>query len=94
MEKFVEPKEAVPEVTKYFVESWGNRKRIDYGTGHEASFLAWLYCLHRLRLIKQEDFKAVVIKVFFKYVVNPIWPVHCRPHRCSLGMTTNQDTMS
>ncbi|KAK3828399.1 MAG: hypothetical protein J3Q66DRAFT_276073 [Benniella sp.] len=68
MEKFVEPKEAVPEVTKYFVESWGNRKRIDYGTGHEASFLAWLYCFHRLRLIKQEDFKAVVIKVFFKYI--------------------------
>ncbi|ORZ19075.1 hypothetical protein BCR41DRAFT_304100 [Lobosporangium transversale] len=68
MEKLVQPTEAVPEVTKYFVECWGNRKRIDYGTGHEANFLAWLYCFHKLGLIKQEDYKAVVIKVFFKYI--------------------------
>lgn len=61
------PKEAIPEVSKYFVECWGNRKRIDYGTGHEASFLAWLYCFDKLGLIKEEDYKAVVIKVFFKY---------------------------
>ncbi|KAF9372137.1 Serine/threonine-protein phosphatase 2A activator 2 [Podila verticillata] len=62
------PKEAIPEVSKYFVECWGNRKRIDYGTGHEASFLAWLYCFDKLGLIKEEDYKAVVIKVFFKYI--------------------------
>ncbi|KAF9902654.1 Serine/threonine-protein phosphatase 2A activator 2 [Linnemannia zychae] len=68
MEKLSLPKEAVPEVTKYFVECWGNRKRIDYGTGHEASFLAWLYCFDKLGLIKQEDYKAVVINVFFKYI--------------------------
>ncbi|KAI8596150.1 hypothetical protein EDD21DRAFT_312524 [Dissophora ornata] len=68
MEKLVLPKEAIPEVTKYFVECWGNRKRIDYGTGHEASFLTWLYCFDKLGLIKQEDYKAVVIKVFFKYI--------------------------
>ncbi|KAF9918894.1 Serine/threonine-protein phosphatase 2A activator 2, partial [Modicella reniformis] len=68
MAKFVKPEEAIPEVTKYFVESWGNRKRIDYGTGHEANFLAWLYCLDKLGLIKPEDHKAVVIKVFFKYI--------------------------
>lgn len=67
MEKLVKPEEAIPEVAKYFVESWGNRKRIDYGTGHEASFLAWLYCLNKLGLLKQEDYKAVVIKVFFRY---------------------------
>ncbi len=69
MEKLHLPKAAVPEVSKYFVECWGNRKRIDYGTGHEASFLAWLYCFHKLGLIRQEDLKAVVIKVFFKYAV-------------------------
>ncbi|KAF9090928.1 Serine/threonine-protein phosphatase 2A activator 2 [Mortierella sp. AD031] len=68
MEKLSLPKEAVPEATKYFVECWGNRKRIDYGTGHEASFLAWLYCFDKLGIIKQEDYKAVVINVFFKYI--------------------------
>lgn len=94
MEKFVEPKEAVPEVTKYFVESWGNRKRIDYGTGHEASFLAWLYCFHKLRLIKQEDFKAVVIKVFFKYVDNDIWVYTFSIMLLFVEMITNQDSFS
>ncbi|KAF9429697.1 Serine/threonine-protein phosphatase 2A activator 2 [Entomortierella beljakovae] len=68
MEKLVTPKEAIPELAKYFVECWGNRKRIDYGTGHEANFLAWLYCLDKLGLIKQEDYKAVVLHVFFKYI--------------------------
>ncbi|KAF9580446.1 Serine/threonine-protein phosphatase 2A activator 2, partial [Lunasporangiospora selenospora] len=68
MESMLLPKDAIPEVSKYFVECWGNRKRIDYGTGHEASFLAWLYCFHKLELIKPEDYKAVVIRVFFKYI--------------------------
>ncbi|KAF9929627.1 Serine/threonine-protein phosphatase 2A activator 2 [Linnemannia zychae] len=68
MEKLSLPKEAIPEVTKYFTECWGNRKRIDYGTGHEATFLAWLFCFDRLGLIKKEDYKAIVIKVFFKYI--------------------------
>ncbi|KAG0334399.1 Serine/threonine-protein phosphatase 2A activator 2 [Podila humilis] len=68
METLQLPKKAIPEVAKYFVECWGNRKRIDYGTGHEASFLAWLYCFDKLGLIKEQDYKAIVIKVFFKYV--------------------------
>lgn len=33
---------AIKEVGKYFYESFGNEKRIDYGTGHEANFMAWL----------------------------------------------------
>ncbi|KAG0046069.1 Serine/threonine-protein phosphatase 2A activator 2 [Gryganskiella cystojenkinii] len=68
MERLSLPKAAIPEVSKYFVECWGNRKRIDYGTGHEASFLAWLHCFDKLGLIKQEDYKAVVLNVFFRYI--------------------------
>jgi serine/threonine-protein phosphatase 2A activator len=37
------PAEAIPEVSGYFVESWGNRTRIDYGSGMELNFLCWLY---------------------------------------------------
>ena len=39
-------KEAIPEVSLYFKECWGNRTRIDYGSGMELNFLCWLYVLH------------------------------------------------
>jgi hypothetical protein len=37
------PEEAIPEVSGYFTEAWGNRSRIDYGSGMELNFLCWLY---------------------------------------------------
>lgn len=36
------PVEALPEVTVYLRESWGNRARVDYGSGMELNFLCWL----------------------------------------------------
>lgn len=39
------PKEATPEVSLYFQEAWGNRIRVDYGSGMELNFLCWLYAL-------------------------------------------------
>jgi serine/threonine-protein phosphatase 2A activator len=35
-------KDAIPELRVYFNESWGNRTRIDYGSGMELNFLCWL----------------------------------------------------
>lgn len=32
----------IPEVMGYFVESWGNRTRVDYGSGMELNFICWL----------------------------------------------------
>ncbi|KAJ1945894.1 Serine/threonine-protein phosphatase 2A activator 2, partial [Kickxella alabastrina] len=52
----------------YAQDSFGNRRRIDYGTGHELNFLIFLLCLHKLALVTADDFKALVIHVFFKYV--------------------------
>jgi len=37
------PSDAIQEVSVYFNEAWGNRTRIDYGSGMELSFLCWLY---------------------------------------------------
>ena len=50
------PEAAVPELCGYFVEAWGNRQRIDYGSGmgeravvrraltdSELNFVCWLY---------------------------------------------------
>ena len=36
------PEGAIPEVTRYFCEAFGNRTRIDYGSGHELNFIAWM----------------------------------------------------
>ncbi|CEG79247.1 Putative Peptidylprolyl isomerase [Rhizopus microsporus] len=62
------PKEAIPEVAVYFCESFGNRTRIDYGTGHEANFMAWLLCLEKLKVIDSKDDAAVVLRVFVRYI--------------------------
>ncbi|XP_044478490.1 serine/threonine-protein phosphatase 2A activator-like isoform X1 [Mangifera indica] len=56
------------EIVPYFNDSFGNSSRIDYGTGHETNFAAWLYCLARLGVIKEEDYQAVVSRVFVKYL--------------------------
>ncbi|CAJ0755382.1 8554_t:CDS:2 [Entrophospora sp. SA101] len=62
------PPSAIPEVSGYFVESWGNRNRLDYGTGHEANFIAWLLCFEKLGKIGPDDYVAVILKVFQKYI--------------------------
>ncbi|KAI7866847.1 Phosphotyrosyl phosphatase activator [Spinellus fusiger] len=68
MRPLIKEKEAVEEVGQYLLDSFGNRRRIDYGTGHEANFMVWLLCLEKLNLLNQEDDKAVVLCVFVKYI--------------------------
>jgi serine/threonine-protein phosphatase 2A activator len=63
-----EKKEAVIELTPYLCQSFGNATRIDYGTGHENMFVAFLTCLSELGLILQEDHKSLALRVFPKYV--------------------------
>ncbi|KAJ7638172.1 Phosphotyrosyl phosphatase activator [Roridomyces roridus] len=62
------PPEARAEVGTYFVESWGNRTRIDYGSGMELNFLCWLLCLERLGVFQESDHTALVIRVFWRYI--------------------------
>ncbi|CAN6479998.1 unnamed protein product [Victoria cruziana] len=59
---------AVVEIFPYFTDSFGNSTRIDYGTGHETNFAAWLYCLARLGVLTEEDYQAIVSRVFVKYI--------------------------
>ncbi|KAI0298346.1 Phosphotyrosyl phosphatase activator [Multifurca ochricompacta] len=62
------PADAITEVSGYFCESWGNRTRIDYGSGMELNFLCWLICLDRLGVVQESDRVALVNKVFWKYI--------------------------
>jgi len=65
---FVQPKEAIIEVGAYFCQSFGERTRVDYGTGHEANFMAFLLCLEKLGLLTEKDNAAVVLNVFYNYI--------------------------
>ncbi|KPV77872.1 uncharacterized protein RHOBADRAFT_51672 [Rhodotorula graminis WP1] len=58
----------VNELSVYFCECWGNRTRVDYGSGMELNFLCWLLCLKKLGVLTKDDGKAVVIKVFWRYM--------------------------
>ncbi|XP_069604270.1 serine/threonine-protein phosphatase 2A activator [Ranitomeya imitator] len=59
---------AVPEVAVYLKESVGNATRIDYGTGHEAAFAAFLFCLCKISVLQADDQLAIVFKVFDRYL--------------------------
>lgn len=59
---------ALPEIREYFLDSFGSYIRLDYGTGHELNFVVFLLCLFKLKVYKPDDFKALINKVFQKYM--------------------------
>jgi serine/threonine-protein phosphatase 2A activator len=46
---------AKTELTAYLMGSFGSPQRLDYGTGHELSFLAFLACLWKLSAFPKTD---------------------------------------
>ncbi|KAM5532997.1 hypothetical protein V8D89_013339 [Ganoderma adspersum] len=62
------PDAAIPELSVYFTESWGNRTRIDYGSGMELNFLCWMLALEKLGVFGASDHTSLVIKVFWRYI--------------------------
>lgn len=56
-----------PDVHEYFVQSFGSWTRIDYGTGHEFNFLAFISALAVLGIVQPEDGPAIVFDVFWGY---------------------------
>jgi serine/threonine-protein phosphatase 2A activator len=63
------PSPYLAQVSTYFGHSFGNRKRIDYGTGHELHFIVFLLCLKKINVITQTDYPCVVLKVFWQYIM-------------------------
>ena len=72
------------ELAGYLEESFGNPVRIDYGTGHETTFIVFLCmcihlfvhsssysysdCLYQLGLINDSDLKPIILRVFAGYL--------------------------
>lgn len=64
----VQDENAIAEVSTYLTESFGNRNRIDYGSGHELNFAMWLLCFYQLGVLTKADFKAIVLRIFTRYL--------------------------
>ncbi|KAJ2780997.1 Serine/threonine-protein phosphatase 2A activator [Coemansia javaensis] len=59
---------AVAELAPYLADAFGNATRIDYGSGHELSFLVWLLCLCKIGFLEPPDSAAIVLVVFRRYL--------------------------
>lgn len=56
-----------PELSHHLLTSFGSPARLDYGTGHELSFLAFLLILRLLGQLTPADEQAIVTRVFVAY---------------------------
>lgn len=61
-------KEYKNELAGYFSASFGNETRIDYGSGHEAQFVVFLYCLEKIGLVTSRDHQGLGLVVFPAYL--------------------------
>ena len=57
------------ELKVYLLGSFGSAQRLDYGTGHELSFLAFLGCLWKLGAFEEGEESAVVVGLIQPYVI-------------------------
>jgi len=60
--------EVIEELVGYLTNCVGDRTRIDYGSGHEAHFVAFLYCLRTAGVLTPEDRPALVLRAFYTYL--------------------------
>jgi len=56
------------ELAPYLHGSFGDPRRIDYGTGHEASFFAVLFALSSRGVLAKSDAADIVLVVFAAYI--------------------------
>ena len=63
------PKNLVLELRSYFMDSFGNPYRFDYGTGHELNYLCFLYVLYKAEMYNEDDFPYLALNIFYKYIL-------------------------
>jgi serine/threonine-protein phosphatase 2A activator len=63
------------EAGAYLLASFGDRKRIDYGTGHEANFICFLLCLCEFKAVSEDEYDGLVAVAFWEYAHFDIYSV-------------------
>lgn len=59
---------AAEELEGYLLASFGEPARIDYGTGHEATFIAFLLCLREIGFYTKEENTTIALGIFPVYL--------------------------
>ena len=58
------------ELAVYLVDSFGNKQRIDYGTGHEMNFVIFMLGLYKLRLVPAGTSAADAVTCWSRQLLN------------------------
>ena len=61
-------KGAKKELYTYASEGWGSNVRLDYGSGHEMSFMYFCWALFRLGFCNENEFEQLVRLLFYRYM--------------------------
>lgn len=62
------PLDLAPQLKVYLDESYGDKMRVDYGTGHELNFMIFLFCVNKVSPFAVEQHQAVVQEIFYDYI--------------------------
>ncbi|KAI9334121.1 Phosphotyrosyl phosphate activator protein-domain-containing protein [Obelidium mucronatum] len=58
---------ATVELVPYLTAAFGHKTRLDYGSGHELSFVCFLCCLRILKVVEQKDMSLVAFMILPAY---------------------------
>eukprot|EP00049_Salpingoeca_infusionum_P000797 m.42426 g.42426 ORF g.42426 m.42426 type:complete len:437 (-) comp10690_c0_seq1:450-1760(-) len=61
--------ELFPAIQPYILDSFGNQTRMDYGSGHELAFVAFLCCCSLKRIFAPEDTASLCLHIFNRYLI-------------------------
>ncbi|SCV70433.1 BQ2448_1827 [Microbotryum intermedium] len=56
------------DLSHHFLSSFGSGQRLDYGTGHELSFLSYILILRLIGVLTEQDEPSIVLDLFVAYL--------------------------
>lgn len=68
--------EIILECKSYLLESFGSSLRLDYGTGHELSFICFLIICEKINVWQLTEMAAISGVIFKKWVIFYLWIIY------------------